>query len=454
MPVPEPVPPPEPPTPPVEPVAPEPPVTPPEPPQTTTGIRVHVLSTRNTYVPLKFDVFAVATKQLVSSGAGAIESSGEVPPLIELAPGLYKIVRSGEPFEARVDFAVVTVIDAVTDIVIVVDPDSLAFRGSGPLAGELPTGIKIAGVRLSLNGGGTVLFNQVRGAVGSTSGTTSQFGVFGNFGLVLDKGVHFVDVNAQLRLDLVDPITGSITPTHDRFEASGLYSYKLNNPYVGPYVRAAMRTRIFPGYLYLQRDSAVGMVTINRLDGTTDNFVFGSQANPDDLRIRVAKAFAPLRLQEELGANLKAVDLDLVLIKLNVGTRIGFGFRQGFTNGLLVADSSEKADPVVLREVDDYSTLGPVVGATASVTFARWLFGSAEFGLLAPLLNTDKSASGTTQGRLLLDFSGTAGFKVPILANFLFASADYTFHLERDAFLTARTQFEHAVMVRVSVTLF
>ena len=43
---------------------------------------------------------------------------------------------------------------------------------------------------------------------------------------------------------------------------------------------------------------------------------------------------------------------------------------------------------------------------------------------------------------------------MPILTNLLFASADYTFRLERDAFITAETQFEHALMARASVTLF
>jgi hypothetical protein len=105
-------------------------------------------------------------------------------------------------------------------------------------------------------------------------------------------------------------------------------------------------------------------------------------------------------------------------------------------------------------EVDDYTTLGPVIGATASVTFARWLFGSAQATMLAPVMNTDKMRSDGFGGRLLIDFSGTAGFKVPILTNLLFASADYTFRLERDSFVTSNTQFEHALMARASVTLF
>ena len=123
-------------------------------------------------------------------------------------------------------------------------------------------------------------------------------------------------------------------------------------------------------------------------------------------------------------------------------------------NGLLVMRGHDTDEPLRFREVDDYTTLGPVLGANASVTFARWLFGSAQFGLLAPLVHTDRTQSDNFGGRLLLDFSGSAGFKVPILTNVLFASADYTFRLERDAFITAETQFEHALMARASVTLF
>lgn len=449
--------------PPVTPPVPTPPVSPAAPeeidetktPATATGLRVHVLSTRNTYVAMKFDVLSVETKQLAASGVGAMESRGEAAPFFELPPGTYKIVRAGEPFETKVDYAVVTVVDGVSmDYLIVVDPDTNAFRASGPVLGELPRGRDIAGFRVSLNGGGNFLFNQKRKSIGTTNGTTTVFGLFGNFGLVVDRGTHFVDVAADMNLDLVDPVTGSLTPTNDLFQASALYSYKINNPYLGPYVRGSMRTRIFPGYLYLESDDPTTTVSIERLDGTSESMTVGAQANPDDLRIKIAKPFAPLKLQEELGANVKAVDLDLLLVKLHVATRLGFGFRQGFTNGLLVAQNSESASTVRLREVDDYSTLGPVAGANASVTLARWLFGSAQLGLLAPVMNTDKSTSDEFGGRLLVDFSGSAGFKVPILTNLLYASADYTFRLERDAFLTNSTQFEHALMARASVTLF
>ena len=420
------------------------------------GLRVHIVTNENTYVRMRYDVFDVKTHKLVASGRGAREDRGEALKVLELPPGVYKIVPAGDPFDSRVDYAIAYVDpDALTDFAIVVDASTLDFRGSGPVVEPLPEGTDIAGLRLSLNVGGTMMFQQFVHPVGATSGSTAQFGLFGNFGALYDKGNNFVDVDATLTLDLVDPVTGSVYPTHDLFEASGLYSYKINNDYVGPYVRAWAITNVFPGYMYLERPTAPINVQIHKLDGTTQNVTLGTQANPDNLRYQVSKPFAPLRIQEELGANFKAVDLNLLLFKLHVGTRAGFGFRQGITNGLLVAEGDPQSDdPVNLREVDDYNTLGPTIGAKAKVTFARWLFGSASFGVLAPLTNTDKSQSSGFAGRLLVDFSGTAGFKVPILTNLLYASADYTFRLERDSFLTSQTQFEQDLMVRASLTIF
>ncbi len=424
----------------------------PDPAPVTTGLRVHVLGADNTYVPMTLDVYAVTTKQIVASATG-VDEGRETAPVLELKAGTYKLVRTGQPFAARTDYAVAIVAGgAVTDFVIVVDRDTLAFRGSGPLIGELPKGRSIAGVRVSLSGGGSVMFNQVRAGVGTTSGTFGQLGVFGTFGLVLDRPCHLFDVGADVRLDVIDNVTGSVSPTYDRFQASALYAYKGGNRRFGPYVRVAFRTRIFPGYLYLERDTP-GQIVIERLDGSTETREFGNEANPDDLRIRVASAFAPLRLQEELGVNLQALDLDLLVVKMSFATRIGFGFRQGFTNGLLVVRGKQSADPVVLREVDDYTTLGPMIGATGKVTFARWLFGSGQFGLLAPLTSRDRAGKDFAR-QLLLDVEGTAGFKVPILTELIYASADYTFRIERDGFITGGTQLQHSLMVRANVTLF
>ena len=197
-----------------------------------------------------------------------------------------------------------------------------------------------------------------------------------------------------------------------------------------------------------------------------DSRIFGSKANPDDLRVRVSDPFSPFILQEELGANLKAINLDLLLVKLAVATRVGFGFRQGFISNLLVVDETGETPSsgrLAMHTADDYSTLGPVIGANATVTFARWLYGSSGFQMMFPLTNTDSELDNTVSpmypklgfaDQLLIDFTGTAGLRLPLLTDFLFASFDWTFRLERDAFITARTQFDQTLMARVNLSLF
>jgi hypothetical protein len=298
-----------------------------------------------------------------------------------------------------------------------------------------------------------VAFNHQERVVGQTNGVNALVGLFGNFSLVFDRDNHFLKLDSQLQVTVRDPETAGPFSTNDNFRGSALYAYNINNPYVGPYARVAFQTKVFPGYLYLEEDDqATGVVNVNRLDGTVDTFEFGGEANADDLRIEVAKAFSPLILQEEIGANLKAVDLDLRLLELNVATRVGFGFREGIANGLLVVEGDERGTPVNLFEVDDYFTLGPVVGATATVTFARWLFGSGDFGLMVPVRETDRAGDGFAD-RLLIDLSATGGLKFPSLS-FFYGSLDYTLRVQRDGYLTDKTQFAQSVMARANLQLF
>jgi hypothetical protein len=449
-PVPEPIPPPD-----VAP-APAPLASEPDEPESNTGtLRLHIISTRNTYVTMDFDIFDVESRAVVAFGKGADESTGQPAPSWDLPPGTYKIVRSGEPFETTVDFATVQLgAGEVLDYVIVVDPENQQFRGSGPVTDELPTGVTIAGVRIALSGGGSLSLTQRSNVVGGTSGVTALAGLYGNFSLVFDRGNHFLSITSDLALNLNDPAIAKVWSTQDRWDAAALYAFNINNPYIGPYVRGSFQTRVFPGHLYLESDDDQVLVNIQRADGTTDSILIGDEANLDDLRIKVANPFSPITLQEEVGANLKAVSIDLLLLKLSVATRLGFGFRQGIMNGLLVPEGDPGEDnPLLLREVETYNTLGPVLGANATVTFARWLFGSAQFGMMVPL--KDKEAAGDKfGGRLLMDFSGSAGLKLPALTSFLFASFDYTFRLQKDGFVINDVQFDQTLMARLNVTLF
>jgi len=417
-------------------------------------LRLYVITSRNTYARFGYDIYEAASGRLIESGVSPDVAAGEDVGELRLAPGTYKIVRRGEPFDTRVDFATVELhAETLTDYVIVVDPDSYAFRGAGVVVGELPTGTRVGGFRVALTGGTGFNMGHRYRVVGTTSGVTAQLALFGNFSLLYDRGPHHLQVSADANLTMTDPAFGKPYSSFDQLTADALYSFQVGNPFIGPYARAGLSTRVYPGYLYLDGDTGVVDVNINRLDGTTVNRTFGTEANLDDLRIKLSKPFGTFILQEELGATLKAFDLDLFILDVHVASRLGYGFRQGLTQELLVVNGDDEGSPVTLDEVDDYFTHGPVIGATGRVTFARWLYGAARFGMMAPLQDRDRAGSDFFD-RLLIDLSGTAGLKLPAFTSFLYASFDYTFRLTRDGYLTHDTQFDEVLMGRLNLTIF
>ncbi len=418
------------------------------------GVRLHVLDTRDQYAEVELDVYDVATRRVVASGTSTDEAAGKEALMLELDPGLYKVVTAGAPFNTSTNFATVMVAPgATTDFVIVVDSVSNDFRGSGVVTTALPTGVKIAGIEVSLSGGGSLMLNQQRSVVGQTSGTTAVYGIFANFGLVFDRGNHYLDVRSDLELTLLDQQAASAFATSDIFSAEALYAYNINNPWVGPYARASFQTSVFPSYLFMQSDADEITLTKQQIDGTTLTETYGDEANQDNLRVELAPEFAPIVLQEELGANLKAVSLDLLLVKLNVASRVGYGLRQGLSRGLYVVEGDSTGPTVTLNEVDDYDTHGPVVGADGQITVTRWLFGKAGFDVMAPVKDTDRAGDDFVD-RLLWSLSATGGFRLPILTDLLEVSLDYSLRVEKDGYFTSDVQVDQTIMARGRVTLF
>jgi hypothetical protein len=419
-------------------------------------LRLYVVTSRNTYARFPFDIYDVSSGDLIESGVSPDIAAGDEVLELRLPAGTYKIVRQGDPRDALIDFATVELDgETLTDYVIVIDPDSYAFRGAGVVSGELPKGVKLAGLRIALTGGAGANLGYRRKVVGTTPGLTSQVALFGNFSLLFDRGSHHLQVASDLNLSLTDPAFGKPYSSFDQFSGSALYSFNINNPWVGPYARAGFMTRVYPGYLYTDNEDQGTSVDVNiiRRDGTIENRLTGTSANLDDLRIKLSKPFGPFVLTEELGANLKALDLDLFILDVHIASRLGYGFRQGLTQDLLVVEGDDEGSPITLREVGNYYTHGPVIGADAKVSFARWLYGQGSFAAMAPLKDRDRAGDGFGE-RLLIDLAGTAGLKLPAFTSFLYASFDYTFRLTRDGYLTSDTQFDQILMARLNLKIF
>jgi hypothetical protein len=186
-----------------------------------------------------------------------------------------------------------------------------------------------------------------------------------------------------------------LTPTHDRFEASGLYSYKLNNAFFGPYVRGSMKTHIFPGYIYFENESPT--ITLNLVDRDGNSLgteTLGTEANPDDLALQSRQAVrAAPAAKRSSAATSKPSTWISCCSSSTIGTRLGFGFRQG----IMIDLTSSTAIPMRPR-----CGCAESITTTRSVRCRRQRHGDvralacsarAQFGLLFPFHRARRDAS-------------------------------------------------------------
>ena len=97
-----------------------------------------------------------------------------------------------------------------------------------------------------------------------------------------------------------------------------------------------------------------------------------------------------------------------------------------------------------------------VVGVSEHGTYVRVLVQTEVTLSLAIASARDAVTLDVQHGlkRLLVDLSATGGFKVPVLTDLLYASADYTLRVQRDGYMTGATMLDQVVMARASLQLF
>jgi hypothetical protein len=390
---------------------------------------VHVVSVQGRFAATDYDIFDVETHHVLAEGH-TLEALTENVDTVVVAPGQYKIVRQGAGFHAAVDFVNVLVPEGhVVNAVLVVDPENGQFRGGGVVANEVPEGHDIGGLHVGLSLGGDLMVNQRSHVVGTTDGLSTNIGLFGNFGAVLDTEPHLLSLSTIAELGLGARPFVPVARTHDRLQATALYTYKINNPYIGPYVRAAARTSLFPGYQYFDDETTIILHDAN--GQPTGETVQVDAA--DKLRFQVSDSLAPFVLQESLGANLHAVDL----ATLHVSTRVGYAVRHGWFPGLLVQDETlgaEISSIARFRTVPSYLTHGPEAGADATFKFFRLLYAQGGLNFLVPVEAAD---------HWILDAHASVGVNVGGIASF-----SYSMRTERDPFVVDSFQLDQTLFAR------
>lgn len=396
------------------------------------GLKVEVVDIQNIPYRATYEVIRSDDREVFGIGYGADTLQGEPLQTWLLSPGLYRIVRTGETFRARKDFATVYLpAGSLVHFKLVIDPDTGDFRGAGVVAPD-EIGVKTADSTSNWVHRATVSGAATLSATNDFVGRPNQSAIGGTIFLdtysTYEKGPHFFSGIFELEEGWVqiDPDEGRKLPTQqlqDRLRIDTLYTRFVSDKW-GPYVRFGLLTNVFPA-----ENLATEPITIayNRLDGTREVATF--QANE---QYRTADGFGSVRLREGFGVNVRLLRND----RASVNWRGGLGLRQNIFKNAFVKNDLPLTPEVDYFEIDDLNQEGLETNLIGNVRLARRLSYITDLEIFADLDDTSNPT---------IDWRNTLSLR---LSRYL--SLDYTYDLLDFPQISSETQTRQNLLLRAS----
>ncbi|MDH3524415.1 MAG: hypothetical protein OES32_12595 [Acidobacteriota bacterium] len=399
------------------------------------GLKVEVVDTQNIPLRSTYEIIRAEDREVLGIGYGADLLQAEPLATWLLKPGLYRIVRSGETFRARKDFATVLLPEGgLAHFKLVLDSETGDFRGAGVVTpGEL--GVKTAGAESNwvhvATVSGAATLSRTNDFVGRPNQSTLAGTVFVDYYSTYENGPHFFTGLIEMEEGFlqVDPEQGRKLPTQqiqDRLRGEALY-IRYQSERWGPYARLGLLTNVFDAET-LATDPLD--VAYNKLDGTRE--VLSLAANE---QYRTADAFGSLRLREGFGVNVRLFRNQ----KTTVNWRGGLGLRQNMFSNTFVENDSPLTPELDLFQIDDFSQEGLETILTASVRLTR---------LLSYITDLEVFADFDDTGNPTIDWSNTLSLRLN-----RYLSLDYTYDLLDFPQVSDKTQTRQNLLLRASFDL-
>lgn len=399
---------------------------------TWAGLKVEVVDTQNIPHRATYEIIRAEDREVFGIGYGADTLQGESLLVWLLDPGLYRIVRTGETYRARKDFATVFLPEGgMVHFKLVIDPETGDFRGSGIGAPE-EMGVKTAEAtsdwthRATLSGAANL--SSTDNFVGRPNQSTLGATVFLDAYSTYENGPNTFSGIFELEEGFlqIDPDQGRKLPTQqtqDRLRLDGLYTKFVNERW-GPYVRLGLLTNVFPAET-LATDPID--VAFNRLDGSRQ--VISVAAND---QYRTADGFGSLRVREGVGINVRLFRNQNVTLNW----RGGLGLRQNQFANTFVENDLLGTPELDFFEIDDFNQEGIETTLLGNIRLSRRLSFITDLEVFADVDDT---------GNPTIDWRNTVSWR---LSRFL--SLDYTFDLLDFPQVSNETQTRQNLLLRVS----
>jgi len=391
------------------------------------GLSVHVVDEKMNSLRGSYELIRVEDREYLGIGFGADEQAGEPVSTWILRPGLYKIVRVGETYRARRDFATVRLMEGqLTHFQLVLDNETGAFEGGGEIPQEELFAFGRGALWTTLIFGGDLSFISRRNVLGSANGQSYEVRAFLDTKLSADLFGSPLILRLQVEEGWNKSPELPWQTSQDRAQLDGLYVYRIR-PWIGPYLRGGAETNLLEGWQFFDplRD-----VEVRRPDGT----VRREEQNLDRLLLR-----SPLGLtQVKEGVGLNVRVFKAVFGETNV--RAGVGARHRLTRGLLEQTSGDSADPLVYERVDNNNQVGVEATLLSVMRITRWVVTNVELDALVPFDDLNQ---------VVLEIEASLAVKLT-----RFISINYVLRYLRDRTLSEDDQLENDVRLRFSFEFF
>lgn len=394
------------------------------------GLQVHVVDEQ--YVSLRgtYELIRVADREYMGIGFGTDEQAGEPVSTWVLRAGLYKVVRVGDNYRARRDFATVRLVEGkLTHFLLVLNKDTGALAG----AGEVPEEDLFrpqAGFFGSFVFGGDLSFNSRKDVIGQVDGLAFALRAF------IDSRMSIEILGSPLVLQLQveqGQTKGPNLPwvkTNDRVRLDALYVYRLY-PWLGPYVRLGAETNIVPSDQEFQDP-----VRFTKIDSEGQTVQDCRTATAAPSTFRLSPSFGLTTLREGAGINVRV----LKTLFAETTLRTGVGARHRWARDLYVETESGLAGCTAFKEVASSNLVGVEATALALVRPTRFLLVNVQIDTLVPFTGFEET---------VLEIEGSVALK---LTSYL--SLNYVARFVRDRALAEKDLLQQDVLLRFSVELF
>jgi hypothetical protein len=389
------------------------------------GLSVHVVDERLGSLRGSYEIIRVEDREYIGIGFGTDEQAGEPVSTWILRPGLYKIVRVGETYRARRDFATVRLVEGHhTHFLLVLDETNGDFKGGGEVPADELFQAK-DGFFGSLIVGGDLTLNHRENVPGVTPGISFSFRAFIDARLSVEIFDSPFVLQFQVEEGQTKPPGLPFQKTIDRADLDLLYIYQIND-IIGPYVRFGGETNLLPSQ---QNFELPTQVILRDTDGTV------IEDRPNATQVDLSGPVGLSTLREGAGINLRV----LKTLWAETTLRAGLGARHTLAReDVFLLQDDESSDTVKYYElVPTVNRFGAEATLLGVARISRWVLINLELDTIVPFNGFDKT---------VLEIEGSVALKLTT-----YLSINYVVRFLLDRLISDEDQLQQDILLRFSL---